>query len=102
METDKINVFIPRKTAEILEKDAQSFEIFKAGSTALNMNRFLSRILVGYYDVYTSTYNNPITITLWVKYYGLVKTSEPDKDYVNRFPSTSGINCPMLIQLSII
>ena len=58
METDKINVFIPRKTAEILEKDAQSFEIFKAGSTDLNMNRFLSRILVGYYDVYTSTYKH--------------------------------------------
>ena len=58
METDKINVFIPRETAEILEKDAQSFEIFKTGGTAINMNRFLSRILVGYYDVYTSAYKH--------------------------------------------
>ena len=58
METDKINVFVPTGTADILKKDAQSFEIFKAGGTAVNMNRFLSHLLVGYYDVYTSTYKH--------------------------------------------
>ena len=48
----------------------------------------------------TSTWlnNNPLTITLWVKYYGLIKSG--DTEYVNRFPSTSGKNCPMLIQFS--
>ena len=56
METEKINVFVPTETAEILEKDARTFEIFKADSTVLNMNRFLSLLLIGYYDVYTATY----------------------------------------------
>ena len=49
----------------------------------------------------TSTWinNNPLTITLWVKYYGLIRKTS-NTNYVNRFPSTSGVNCPMLIQFS--
>ena len=56
METDKINIFVPREIAEILEKDARTFELFKPGSTQVNMNRFLSALLNGYYDTYTEDY----------------------------------------------
>lgn len=57
MESDKINVFIPTEIADVLEKDARTFEIYKADGTTVNMNRFLSQLLTGYYDVYTATYN---------------------------------------------
>ena len=56
METEKINIFVPNEIAEILEKDAKTFEIFKSGSMVVNMNRFLSQLLIGYYDVYTAAY----------------------------------------------
>ena len=57
MESEKINVFVPTEIAEILEKDAKTFEIFKSDGTTVNMNRFLSQLLTGYYDVYTATYS---------------------------------------------
>ncbi len=56
MDTEKINVFVPTGTAEILKRDARIFEIFKTDHTSVNMNRFLSLLLVGYYDTYTSVY----------------------------------------------
>lgn len=56
MEADKINIFVPAKTAEVLEKDARTFEIYKAGHSLVNMNRFLSLLLIGYYDAYTEAY----------------------------------------------
>lgn len=56
MESDKINVFVPTEIADILEKDARAFEIYKADGSSVNMNRFLSQLLTGYYDVYTATY----------------------------------------------
>ena len=56
MENEKINVFVPKETAEILEKDARLFEIFKRDGVTVNMNHFLSRLLIGYYDMYTEAY----------------------------------------------
>ena len=56
MESDKINVFVPTEIADILERDAHTFEIYKADGSSINMNRFLSQLLTGYYDVYTTTY----------------------------------------------
>lgn len=56
METEKINVFLPSEVAFILEKDAQVFEVFKADYTTINMNRFLSQLLIGYYDEFTAVY----------------------------------------------
>ena len=44
-------------------------------------------------NIQDSLNDNPITITLWIKYYGLIKDSE----YYNEFPS---MNCPMLIKFS--
>ena len=56
METEKINVFVPSETASILEKDARTFEIFKNDNKTINTNRFLSQLLIGYYDVFTASY----------------------------------------------
>ncbi len=58
MEPEKINVFIPKDIEEILKKDARSFEIFKNDGTTVNMNRFLSQLLTGYYDDYVATYSH--------------------------------------------
>lgn len=58
MENEKINVFVPKETAETLEKDARTFELFKRDSMTVNMNRFLSQLLTGYYDMYTVAYEN--------------------------------------------
>ena len=72
MDNEKINIFIPTETADILEKDARAFEIFKQDGTTINMNRFLSQVLIGYYDVYTTTYNQMLSqISLLLEENGL-------------------------------
>ena len=61
MESEKLNIFIPVEIAEILENDARAFEIFKSDHATINMNRFLSLILKGYYDAFTSTYKQMLS-----------------------------------------
>ena len=61
MDTEKINIFVPKETADILERDARAFEIFKSDHTSVNMNRFLSQVLIGYYEGFTATYRQMLS-----------------------------------------
>ena len=54
----KISIFVPEKTAQLLESDARQFEIFKKDMQTVNMNRFLSMLIVGYYNSYTEQYRH--------------------------------------------
>ncbi len=49
---EKINIYVPKRVELILNRDAWLFEIYKTGSMAINHNRFLSLLLIGYYDAY--------------------------------------------------
>ncbi len=55
---EKINIYVPEKIAQLLKNDAQQFEIFKNDRQTVNMNQFLSLLIVGYYDLYTKEYND--------------------------------------------
>ena len=47
---DKIKIYVSAHTAEVLEKDAKSFEFFKKDGNTVNKNAFLSRLIVNYSD----------------------------------------------------
>ena len=49
---EKINIYVPNNIAEILDQDAWLFEIYNPQKTRINRNRFLSLLLVGYYNTY--------------------------------------------------
>ena len=49
---DKINIYVPKRVEFILNRDAWLFEIYKTNGTAINRNRFLSMLILGYYDSY--------------------------------------------------
>jgi len=48
--TEKINVYIPQEMKAQIQNDAMLFEIFKKNRRDVNINRFLSLLLCGYYD----------------------------------------------------
>ena len=54
---EKRNIFLPEKTAQLLESDARQFEIFKKNQHAVNMTRFLSLLIAGYYSSYVEQYH---------------------------------------------
>ena len=53
---EKINIFVPERISQLLENDARQFEIFKKDMRTVNMNRFLSMLITGYYNSYTEHY----------------------------------------------
>ena len=49
----KKNLFLPKKMLDELKRDATRFEAFAGSNGKLNMNRFLSHLIAGYYSAYT-------------------------------------------------
>ena len=49
----KKNLFLPGKMLDALKRDATRFEAFAGSNGKLNMNRFLSHLIAGYYSSYT-------------------------------------------------
>ena len=49
---DKIKIYVTAHIADVLEKDAESFEFFKKDGKTPNKNAFLSRLVVNYSDEY--------------------------------------------------
>ncbi|MGN1023736.1 MAG: WYL domain-containing protein [Lachnospiraceae bacterium] len=49
---EKINIYLPEGTGALLDEDAMRFEILKKDRETINRNRFLSRVLMGYYRTY--------------------------------------------------
>ena len=52
--TEKINIYVPENIGDMLEHDARMFEIFKSDGQTINRNRFLSMLLLGYYNSYVN------------------------------------------------
>ena len=50
--TEKLNLYIPQEMKAQIQNDAMLFEIFKKNRRDVNINRFLSLLLCGYYDDY--------------------------------------------------
>lgn len=55
---EKINIYVPHEIGLRLKGDARLFEIFKKDRRTLNLNRFLSMVLCGYYDDYCQENKN--------------------------------------------
>jgi hypothetical protein len=55
-EIEKINIYVPEQIARTLNDDATLFEVFKRDGFTVNRNRFLSMLIVGYYNLYVSEY----------------------------------------------
>ncbi len=49
---DKINIFVPESINQILESDVRLFEILKKDHQTVNMNKYLSLLISGYYNTY--------------------------------------------------
>ena len=49
---EKINIYVPHEIGLQLRNDAKLFEIFKKDKRTVNLNRFLTLVLCGYYDDY--------------------------------------------------
>ena len=49
---EKINIYVPHEIGLQLRNDAKLFEIFKKDNRTVNLNRFLTLVLCGYYDDY--------------------------------------------------
>ena len=55
---EKINIYVPEETGIMLKNDALLFEVFKKDGKTINMNRFLTLLIKGYYAEYLEeTYN---------------------------------------------
>ena len=55
--TEKIKFYIPERTDRVIRSDAEQFEIFKANGEDINLNRFLTLLIVGYYNGYKQEIN---------------------------------------------
>lgn len=49
---DKINLSLPKSLILALEQDMRTFELFKADRRSFNWNCFLSRLIIGYHEMY--------------------------------------------------
>ena len=58
---DKRKIYLTETVYNRLKNDAQQFEILKKDNHTVNMNLFLSKLLVGYYDDYSREYNTTRT-----------------------------------------
>lgn len=50
--SEKINIYVPDETGRMLKRDAELFEVYRQDGREINLNRFLSRLIVGYYNGY--------------------------------------------------
>lgn len=77
---DKINIYVPQNIGDQIVSDANLFEIFKNDGKSINTNRFLGKLITGYYDDYENerqlAYRSIIS-TLEGK-----KLSEEDKEQI--------------------
>ena len=55
--TEKIKFYVPERTDLVIRRDAEHFEIYKPNGTEVNLNRFLSMLIVGYYNSYKQERN---------------------------------------------
>ena len=58
---DKRKIYLTETVYNRLKNDAQQCEILKKDNHTVNMNLFLSKLLVGYYDDYSREYNTTRT-----------------------------------------
>lgn len=54
---EKIKFYVPERTAMVIRSDAEQFEIYKPSGEEINLNRFLSLLIIGYYDRYKQEKN---------------------------------------------
>ena len=64
---DKVNIYVPEKTGAALKRDAELFEIFKSDGD-VNLNRFLSNLIVGYYNGYKQERNSKMAAVKEIVY----------------------------------
>lgn len=55
---EKINIYVPEHVGTILDKDASMFEILKKDGKTINRNRFLSKLILGYYNAFITECQN--------------------------------------------
>ena len=53
---EKINIYVPEYIGSSLDYDANVFEIVKSNGQDINRNRLLSRIIIGYHNIYTEEF----------------------------------------------
>ncbi len=51
---EKINIYVPDHIGTLLDNDASMFEILKRDRHTINRNRFLSMLILGYYNAYAT------------------------------------------------
>ncbi len=51
---EKINIYVPENVGAILNRDADLFEVMKKDGRTINRNRFLSMLILGYYNSYVT------------------------------------------------
>lgn len=56
--TEKIKFYIPERTNAVIRSDAEQFEVFKSNGEEINLNRFLTLLIVGYYNGYKQEMND--------------------------------------------
>ena len=49
---EKINIYVPERTGTMLKNDAEMFEVYKKDGRTINRNRFLTMLILGYYEDY--------------------------------------------------
>ena len=49
---DKIKIYLPKKTMDIIEKDTEAFEFFKKDGMSLNKNALLTALVLNYGEAY--------------------------------------------------
>lgn len=59
--TEKINIYVPYATGRTLKNDAELFEVFKQTGREINLNRFLSMLILGYYNGYKQELNETMS-----------------------------------------
>ena len=54
MPYEKVKIYTTKRLANILEKDAETFEFVKTDNFTPNKNALLSRVIVNYFPVYNT------------------------------------------------
>ncbi len=77
--TEKINVYVPDATGRTLKNDAELFEVLKQTGKEINMNRFLSMLLLGYYNGYKQEQNETLS-----RIRKVLETNEVEDNHINQ------------------
>ena len=57
MEAEKIKIYVTKRIAEILEKDAETFEFIKKDGITPNKNAFLTTLIINYWEIFRDRQN---------------------------------------------